>query len=356
MRLITAKKQANTGDIMQALFNVAPAAGHQMKLLTNAEIFNGYTGEPVTTARNFAAWINKNIQYQADGYQYQRIILPEKLLITKKGDCKSFSLLLLAALSYYGFRNGLRFASYRDNKTPTHVYNFVIDQAGRKFTFDSCVASLKESNKATFIKDMEVQYLAGLPVMINSPEDEYIGKGKFFQGVKKVALLPARGAFLGIVQLNVRGFASRMAKIKNPAKLKDLWTKLGGDFNKLQDAIRKGASKKPLFGGRVNGFEDGEFIGAIDPATATAIATAAPIILAVVNLLKKEGVPEIPGDVPPGTQPLNTGGGFVASDPDPGVRPTPVAPTTAGGMGFQINPMLLVGGAAVLFLLLNKKK
>ena len=48
--------------------------------------------------------------------------------------------------------------------------------------------------------------------------------------------------------------------------------------------------------------------------------------------------------------------GFVATDPDPGIRPIPVAPTTAGGTGFQISPMLLVGGAAVLFLLLNKKK
>jgi hypothetical protein len=355
MQIITAKKQANTGDIMQALFNVAPAAAHQMKLLTNADILNGYTGEPVSTARNFAAWINKNIQYQADGYQYQRIILPEKLLITKKGDCKSFSLLMLAALSYYGFRNGLRFASYRENKTPTHVYNFVIDENGRKFTFDSCVSSLKESNKATYIKDMEVQYLAGLPVMINSPEDEFIGRGKFFQGVKKVALLPGRGAFLGLVNLNFRGFASRLSKIKNQAKLKDLWNKLGGDFDKLQKAINKGASKKPLFGGRVNGFEDSEYIG-IDPATATAIAAAAPIILAVVNFLKKEGVPEIPGDVPPGTEPLNTGAGFVATDPDPGIRPVPVAPTTAGGPGFKINPIFLVGGAAVLFLLLNKKK
>jgi hypothetical protein len=355
MQIITAKRQANTNDIMQALYNVAPAAAHQMKMLSSAEILQEYTGEPVSTARNFAAWINKNIQYQADGYQYQRIILPEKLLITKKGDCKSFSLLMLAALSYYGFRNGLRFASYRENKTPTHVYNFVIDEKGNKFTFDSCVSTLKESNKATYIKDMEVQYLAGLPVMINSPENEFIGRGRFLQGVKKVTLAPGRGAFLTLVNLNFRGFASRLSKVKNPAKLKDLWNKLGGNFDKLQNAIRKGATKRPLFGGRVNGFEDGQYIG-IDPATAAAIAAAAPIVLAVVNFLKKEGVPEIPGDVPPGTEPLNTGAGFVATDPDPGVRPTPVAATGTASTGFQINPIILMGGAAVLFLLLNKKR
>jgi hypothetical protein len=61
----------------------------------------------------------------------------------------------------------------------------------------------------------------------------------------KVALLaPGRGAFIGMLDLNIDGLATRLSK-GDVTKLGDQWLKLGGDRNKLIKALNKGAKKKP---------------------------------------------------------------------------------------------------------------
>lgn len=64
--------------------------------------------------------------------------------------------------------------------------------------------------------------------------------------VKKVLLAVPRGAFLGLILLNVRGLASRLSAMnkKDPAKLKAMWLRLGGDPIKLLNNVEKGAKKK----------------------------------------------------------------------------------------------------------------
>jgi hypothetical protein len=96
-------------------------------------------------------------------------------LKTKQADCKSFSLAFVGMMEALGHDVGFRFASYRKNKIPTHVYNFVVCN-GKKFTFDSCVENLKESPRYTFIKDMKVQYLSGPNYIGITPQqiEEYI--------------------------------------------------------------------------------------------------------------------------------------------------------------------------------------
>lgn len=96
--------------------------------------------------------------------------------------------------------------------------------------------------------------------------------------VATIGLAPGRGAFLLLVQFNVRGFATRLAAI-DQQKLRDKWNQLGGNFTTLTEAITKGKTKKVLLG--TNGT-----IG--EPVTiSTAIVTAAPVIVAIVALLKQ---------------------------------------------------------------------
>jgi hypothetical protein len=237
---------------------------------------------------------------------------------------------------------------------------------------------------------MKVQYLTGSPTMENL---EYIGKKKgrvkaFFKkagGVaKKVSLAPVRNAFLALVRLNARGLAKKLniALQKDSSTTKQFWEKLGGNFNALQNAINAGKSKKPLAGEskknralRGVGFYyadteeayigeydlDGNRIGAVETAAVLAFLTAAaPALIAVSRLFKKNNIPE---DEESGGETISMEeeesseklpAGFEAADPEPG------AGTGAGlNLGFKPSPLLIggiVGGLALVYFLTKKKK
>jgi hypothetical protein len=101
--------------------------------------------------------------------------------------------------------------------------------------------------------------------------------------VLKVAGAPARTAFLLLVGLNFSNLAVKLnaADQKDPGGLKIWWERLGGQISKLLKQIERGRTKK-----RVLGLDN--IIG--DPATATAVATATPILVAVGTFLKSIGI------------------------------------------------------------------
>jgi hypothetical protein len=230
---------------------------------------------------------------------------------------------------------------------------------------------------------MQVTYLAGSPVMIDS-DPNFLGrrrnrpkKGDKPRLGKKIALAPARGAFLSLIRLNVRGLATKLQQsiAKGSDKTKGFWTKVGGDFDKLKDAVNKGAKKKPLLGIKkkkgVNGVTDPEYylslpeeyyLG-VEPATLTAaagfLAAASPILLAVSKLFKSQNIPEgeeavISPEEEATTEPLDpTGEGFTVTDAEG--KTTPGILTT----GFKPSPLVIGGialGALGLIYILTKKK
>jgi hypothetical protein len=369
--ILAAPSGANTEDIIAALCNVVPAAIAQVKS-SNEIIFNK-TGDPIRDAVQCCRYIRNNVKYKADGFDQQIIQLPGRMILnTHLADCKSFALAFVSIISSLGYQCGFRFASYKENKIPTHVYNFVICN-GKKFTFDACVSNLKESPRYTFIKDMEVKYLAGTPMMAYSDTNSaYIGrkgkgKAKFkkiFKGAKKVALAAPRNAFNALVALNVRSLATKIAAVaaKDKSKLESFWNKLGGNPSKLIELANKSKGKKPLFGkGKgINGvgfYADDSEDAYIGIATEAALAAAAPIILAATKLFKSLKIgsdKENDELVPEGTEPIDPDGtGFEAADPEPGAK-TSSASTTS----FTASPMLIGGiaaGALALYFITKKK-
>lgn len=334
----TAVNNAKTHDIIYSLCMAAPAAIKQAKQFNLPEVI-GLTGanlqdDAVLTGR----WIKNNVKYKIDSFENQNIQLPSSLLKTGTGDCKSFSLLFLAIMEAAGYNGGFRFAGYRGNNF-THVYNFFVNK-NNIYTFDSCIKDLKEVKSYTRIKDMRVNYLAGTPMLIDETtgiermptarelmKDDRVlsinGIGKkrkpLFGGVKKffnkvlpngltkpvktIGLAPARGSFLLLVNVNFRGLAKRLDKLrtKSTTKFAEFWTKLGGDIGKLNQAVDKGKVKKPVFGEKKGvGEIEADFIG--EPVTAAtitaALAAAAGIIASLNKILKKEGVAEEPGETP----------------------------------------------------------
>jgi len=187
------------------------------------------------------------------------------------------------------------------------------------------------------------------------------GVKKAFKGLKTVTLAPARNAFLSLIRLNLRGLASKLSRV-NQSKLMKLWDRFGGKRSSLQKAISKGKQKRPLLGGkgrggvrkrRVSGFYDGDMkildvfnkpirgigvqpmesespsgsgataaagaaaagaaaLAASNPATgataASIIAAAAPILIAVTKLLKKEGLDTAEGQMDIDTGEIVQGG------------------------------------------------
>jgi len=184
--------------------------------------------------------------------------------------------------------------------------------------------------------------------------------------VKKVLLAVPRTAFLGLVRLNVRGLATRLnnQNKKDPAKLKAMWLRLGGDPEKFKSAFEKGATKRRLLGA-----EEMEFIavnGVGEPTTAAALlASAAPIVAVVAKFLKDQKEPEGAGESLADIQPapgeeINTG--TAAGDPETpeakAAQPQEGAtvPGSRGGMMTSPTTGLLIGAALLAALFLFKKK
>jgi LPXTG-motif cell wall-anchored protein len=448
----TAVKNAKTHDIIYHLCMAVPAAIKQVKKFNLVDTI-GLSGSDLQRDADLTGqWIRKNVSYKIDTFQNQNIQLPSALLKSKVGDCKSISLLYLAIMESAGYNGGFRFAGYRGNNF-THVYNFFVNN-NNIVTFDACIKNLKEITTFTKIKDMRVNYLAGTPMLIDETgierlpsaaelmqDDRIAGidgigrlriklpkikippiinkiipkSGGLLKPIKTVAMAPARGPFLLLVNMNVRGLAKRLQKFKdkNLQGYVEFWTKLGGDIDKLNAAVDKGKNKKSIFGERRIGeanFNDdeivvGEYIGEpVTLATVTAAVSAASgIIVALNKLLGKNNVPEEPGDEPldtgidPNTplspeadpnepvipnDPASEGAGkYIAKGIDflkgltstpPKIKPRTKAPggtitasnttstATSTGTSFSPSPLLIGGGiaaiAAIYFLTKKRKK
>ena len=394
------KDNAKTPDIIEALLNAVPIAVNQCKDYINTMIH--VSGDPLIDAERCCRYIRSNVQYKADGFDEQNIQLPGRMFKgTKQADCKSFSLAFVGMMKAAGYKDvGFRFASYRPNKIPTHVYNFVFCN-GKLYTFDSCVENLKESKRHTYIQNMKVQYLSAPQGQVNyskfiadlqaqgRTKEEIAEAIKKLQGIvtnidtaldskpKRKLLGRAarayaaamfvipRSSFRLLVSFNVRGLATQLDRAvqKNRNAVKNFWEFFGGKFDggdSLIQSINTGKNKKPLFGAKDENrpgsgvgfyYADTEeaYIGEpITSATITAaIATATPIILAAKDLLKTLGVKE--GDIRKLILPNEEAAGDKFPDEFPQYKPE---------ASLMPSPLLIagvIGGLALVYFLTKKK-
>lgn len=193
-----------------------------------------------------------------------------------------------------------------------------------------------------------------------------IGKvaDKVVKSTKKIGLSVPRNAFLGVVKLNVMGLATKLdkAKAKGKAdKLQKFWEKLGGNNNKLNTAINEGKKKKQLFDDtnvKISLDEDNPLAEAV--TATTAVATATPIIVAIKNFLK-EHAPEL---IEKGFDALAKKAGAEGIDevPDPSTAPEHYeeekgkGSAATEGTGFNLKSPIVIGGIALIALMLLKRR
>lgn len=371
-----------------------------------APYFKGKT--PDETCINIWNFLKKQIQYVKDPDGYQLIKTPKRFLKEKTGDCKSYSLISAGILKniYPQADVFLRYSSYNSNKIPSHVYT-ILNLNNKSYICDGVYNKPLSEKKYKHKEDykMKIYTLSGYDE--NDPEIEGwfsdaiksvknvvtkttsavtsaikdplkaikdakksitdVGKDAIksvTSGAKKVYLAPYRGAFLGLVAINVKNLARKLkeANERDPARIKQFWEKWGGDYNQLVKTFNDGAKKKMIGYVPLDEYYNNprhEYIGAEPVSTATLIATSAPVVIAVVKLLKEVLGSKREAEL--GTsEDLTTDASKITNQSDPDLITTQIAPTTTTqtttGSKIDTKTMLLIGGGAVALYLLTKKK
>lgn len=363
------KRDALNSDIIGLIHRNYPKALSQVRLSGAFKELQGKTA--FESAGNVWSFLKNQIQYRKDPDTKQMIRMPNRLVKDGYGDCKSYSLFAASFLGAMGYPVAFRYASYSSSGIPSHVYVVTRDEQGREIIVDGVWRKFNSEKRYQSKQDfaMQTMTLSGIYGRAERRKkrqqrreerkerrEERAQQRGGAKGVKRIALAPARAAFLSVVLLNFRGLATKLAAAlkKNPERTKTLWNKLGGNFNKFSDAINKGAQKK-----RILGIDESiEGIGSV----AALAATAAPILVAVVKFLKGEGIQDEDSNalLDTGLEALETSGqkelpnnlsDIAVDDAEPG--------SGSGAASLFSNPkVLLIGGAIVVggIILLSKKR
>lgn len=233
---IAYKQNASNEQLQSALEKALPGAAKQTKGISQQ--FKGATDSD--TCRKIFDFLKTKVKYDKDGFT-QKIKYPSALLREGRGDCKSYSLFTAAVLTNLNIPFKWTYASYTDGvKTPGHVYittnsGCICDVVWGKFNSEK-----KPYNK--FYKSMNISYISGIDdgcaPSLGNKNCAPIGA----VNAKTVLLAPGRNLFRLIVQGNLDGIASKLAKM-DQAKIATLWKNAGGDAGKLGADIRKGSSR-----------------------------------------------------------------------------------------------------------------
>lgn len=173
-----------------------------------------------------------------------------------------------------------------------------------------------------------------------------------FRGIKKVALLVPRNAYLSLVGINAFGYATKLKAVVSTQagkdKVKDIWqNKFGGDWSALENTINTGAAKKAILGllpgDAYTGIPGINVVGAVPAVIVPAwITTAAAIIAALAPLL---AAIKSPGGLD----------NYPVYD-SPGVDPATGLPYPATKPGIFSTQNLMIAGAAGLAIYFMTKK
>ncbi len=267
-----------------------------------------YAGGAVQTAKKVFEFLKKSVKYTIDSEASQKIMSPSAIISVGRNDCKNYALFIVGILDSLRrkgkFKNKVfyRFASYKLlDEIPHHTFAVVIDDQGNEIFVDPVLSSFNE-RKTYFHKidkdpKMSLYSVSGIftkkpkPAATAKIDTTGITKAPAKKIVVKIALAPARGAFLLLVGLNFTGLATKLkqAFVNNKNKVNDFWNNLGGNTNELLRKVEQGALKNRLLGEDVYFPSEGQ-IGVVEAATAVTVTAATPILVKVAQFLTSLGI------------------------------------------------------------------
>jgi hypothetical protein len=301
-RLLVNEQQVK--DIVSAMLEAHKTYANEYDKISD----NFYAGGAVQTAKKLFQFLKKNIKYTVDSEASQKIMSPSAIISIGKNDCKNYALFIVGVLDslkrkgYFNNKVFYRFASYRLlDEIPHHTFAVVIDDNGNEIFVDPVLSSFNE-RKTYFHKidkspKMSLYSVSGIftkkpkPAATAKIDTTGITKAPAKKIVVKVALAPARGAFLLLVGLNFTGLATKLkqAFVNNKNKVNDFWNNLGGNTNELLRKVEQGALKNRLLGDDVFFPSEGQ-IGEVVAATAVTVTAATPILVKVAQFLASLGI------------------------------------------------------------------
>jgi hypothetical protein len=269
---------------------------------------NFYSGSAIQTAKKIFEFLKKNIKYTVDSEASQKIMSPSAIISVGRNDCKNYALFIVGILDslrrkgYFNNKVFYRFASYRLlDEIPHHTFAVVIDDQGNEVFVDPVLSTFNEKktyfHKIDKTPKMSLYSVSGIftkkpkPAATAKIDTTGITKAPAKKIVVKVALAPARGAFLLLVGLNFTGLATKLkqAFVNNKNKVNDFWNNLGGNTNELLRKVEQGALKNRLLGEDVYFPSEGQ-IGVVEAATAVTVTAATPILVKVAQFLASIGI------------------------------------------------------------------
>ena len=120
--------------------------------------------------------------------------------------------------------------------------------------------SLKKTYKSQGLSGKDARKKAKTDALKEIPKDkvkDVLKRGfqKIGKAIKVGALAVPRGAYLSLIRINFRGNAWKLAQVMDDnstmlQKVKDKWSKLGGQYSKLKKNVDIGRKKKVFFCGK----------------------------------------------------------------------------------------------------------
>jgi hypothetical protein len=389
---VVISRNGTNAQLQRAIEAAVPLATQQTKQI--AKQFKG-RNEKETAAKVFN-YLKNQVNYKADRNE-QNVQLPSAIMRDKSADCKSYSLFTMGVLNNLGIPAKLRYASYANDPTPTHVYvvtnkGTIIDAVYGKFNAEKPYKFKKDKS----ISGMNINYISG----IRGPQKN-IGSvdwakrvgywNKISMGekaaIRAAAAVPivagGRKIILAMMKKNAAGLATSLYKARtaNPKGYRDLeikWLKKGGDVDKLNRAIKEGSTKtatgkyfhklvmkkasgqsirpdqwiaglvSALFGKKYQKGQDSTITIAGDPVSVTmaGVTFSAPVWVAVLLSMISLALPFLLGSV------ASSGPGDVDPMTD---ETTPETETPRGGALAGAMPIIAIGLIGGLVYMAAKK-
>lgn len=314
----------STADIINQVLAQHKTNAKQAKKI--AYLFDA--GTAYGTCKNIWNFLKFQIPYKVEPSDKQTTKTLSRIVYDalhgKGNDCKHYAGFTGAVLDALGYKFKYRFAGYSDYaKYPTHVY-CICDHSKPTIIIDAVLNGfdVEKAYKLKIDKNMSLYKLSGVNRYQYSTKNNKQMAGFFddvwdgiksgaskiaegaenfgtwvkkeggelidtvIAGGKTATLAVPRNAFLALVALNFRGYATTLAK----ATFDELvWWRdwFGGDRSKLQAAIREGKGKSRIFGFEQDDILVDSTIGIADPVSVTIelTAAAASIILSIQQIL-----------------------------------------------------------------------
>jgi len=140
-------RKGNTKNIISVVLQTLTANRDDVKKLSK-QFESSYDG-----LRDLYDFVKSNFTYRIDPDGGQWIQTPAVFWhLSRIGDCKSFTVFIASVLHHMGLPYLIRFVSYDDSKTPSHVYPVAILD-GKEVILDAVYWGFDREDRYSYKKD-----------------------------------------------------------------------------------------------------------------------------------------------------------------------------------------------------------